>query len=150
MGGGGIESLQTILICLVGELAGEGYVNVAVDVNDMWLVTVFFWNASDTWHVTCHLTHNFFLLFSFMSFISFGAIFLTHQGIYSLPYADFFLKFHISPGWYEFTPPNRNQALWWCVPFLGGGTKKVKTVSKNYRKKKFRFSKYIILKGFES
>ena len=45
-------SLQTILLCLVGELAKGGSVSVAVGVSDMWQV------RGDTWHMYwCYFPH---------------------------------------------------------------------------------------------
>ena len=56
-------SLQAILMCLVGELAGGRFVAVAVSTSDLWQVT------GDKWQVTCdtwHMTH-FYIVTVFLS-----------------------------------------------------------------------------------
>ena len=50
-----IGSLQTILLCIVGELAGGGFAVVAVNVGSKWRVT------DDTWHMK-HDTYNYGIL----------------------------------------------------------------------------------------
>ena len=45
-------SLRTMLLCIVGELAGGGIITVAVGVSDRWQVTRHTWHlTSDTWHL---------------------------------------------------------------------------------------------------
>ena len=50
-------SLQTSLVCLLGELAGRGSVAMSVSVSDKWKVT------GDMWHATQELFSSFILSF---------------------------------------------------------------------------------------
>ena len=53
-----IGSLQSSLLCIVGELAGKGSVAVAVGFSDRWKVTCdMCYSSCDTWQVTCDTWH---------------------------------------------------------------------------------------------
>ena len=68
-----VGSLQTNLVCILGELTGGGSLTVAVSVSDRWQVTRNTWHVThetwhltpakwhvicDTWHQTCTNTRN--------------------------------------------------------------------------------------------
>ena len=99
-------SLQTSLLCIMGELAGGGSLAVAVGVDrwhathDTWHVKNDTWHmASDTWHLTpdmWHLTRDPWQIILFFSYflsvtVSFGisATIRTHREIYCVRYAGF-------------------------------------------------------------
>ena len=83
----GFWSLQTTLLCIVGELAGQGGpVAVAVCVSDRWQVTWDPWHLThDTWNVTCDRWFNFLINF----YYDIGATNRTRQEIYM---CDFYIS----------------------------------------------------------
>ena len=89
-------------VCIVGELAGEGSMALAVCVSDMWHVTGNTWHLTpdtchltpDPWHLTrdtWYVTPDIWHIFSF--FVCIGASNRTHRVIQWLPYAGFLSTF---------------------------------------------------------
>ena len=75
-------SLQTSLLCTVGELAEEGSLAVAIGISDSWHVTGDRWRVTpimwqvtcDSWHMTCdtwHLTHDTLFTWFFVALLFF-------------------------------------------------------------------------------
>ena len=78
-------SLQTILLCIVGKLAGGGSVAVAVGVSDMCQVT------GDTQHMQAGYTRDLRYSIYIYIHIYIGANICTCQEIQCLPYAGFLM-----------------------------------------------------------
>ena len=109
-------SLQTSLLCIMGESAGEGSVAVAVGVSDRWHVTHDKCNVKrDMWH----LTHGTPFCFSF-PFLSVSTVVVSEL---LSPHVERFSVSHIQDFCHsnnqKFTPSNKDKVCQWTFYLFG-------------------------------